>query len=91
MNPINALKGGDLPVSAFLNNPDGTVPLGTSKYEKRGVSVEVPVWDAAKCIQCNQCSYVCPHTVTIRPFLLNEEEERTHQNLTNRKRQLVKV
>lgn len=75
MNPINALKGDDLPVSAFLNNPDGTVPLGTSKYEKRGVSVEVPVWDAAKCIQCNQCSYVCPHAA-IRPFLLNDEERK---------------
>lgn len=73
MNPINALKGDDLPVSAFKDNADGTVPLGTSKYEKRGVSVEVPVWDSTKCIQCNQCSYVCPHAV-IRPFLLNEEE-----------------
>lgn len=75
MNPINALKGDDLPVSAFLNNPDGTVPLGTSKYEKRGVSVEVPVWDQTKCIQCNQCSYVCPHAA-IRPFLLTEEERK---------------
>ncbi|MEG2058446.1 MAG: pyruvate:ferredoxin (flavodoxin) oxidoreductase [Lachnospiraceae bacterium] len=73
MNPINALKGDDLPVSAFKNNPDGTVPLGTSKYEKRGVSVDVPTWDTTNCIQCNQCSYVCPHAA-IRPFLLNQEE-----------------
>ena len=73
MVPINALKGDDLPVSAFKNNPDGTVPLGTSKYEKRGVSVDVPVWNPTKCIQCNQCSYVCPHA-SVRPFLLNEEE-----------------
>ncbi|SFQ31716.1 pyruvate-ferredoxin/flavodoxin oxidoreductase [Lachnospiraceae bacterium XBB1006] len=71
--PVNALKGDDLPVSAFKNHPDGTVPLGTSKFEKRGVSVDVPVWDQTKCIQCNQCSLVCPHAC-VRPFLLTEEE-----------------
>jgi pyruvate-ferredoxin/flavodoxin oxidoreductase len=71
--PVNALKGDDLPVSAFKDHPDGTVPLGTSKFEKRGVSVDVPVWDQTKCIQCNQCSLVCPHAC-VRPFLLTDEE-----------------
>ena len=73
MEPVNALKGDDLPVSAFKGHADGTVPLGSSKFEKRGVSVDVPTWDTAKCIQCNQCSLVCPHAC-IRPFLLTEEE-----------------
>ncbi len=73
MEPVNALKGDDLPVSAFKDHADGTVPLGSSKFEKRGVSVDVPTWDTTKCIQCNQCSLVCPHAC-IRPFLLNDEE-----------------
>ena len=73
MNPINSLKGDSLPVSAFTGREDGTVPLGTSKYEKRGTAVDVPEWDAAKCLQCNQCSYVCPHAA-IRPFLVSAEE-----------------
>ena len=73
MNPINSLKGDSLPVSAFVGREDGTVPLGTSKYEKRGTAVDVPEWDAAKCLQCNQCSYVCPHAA-IRPFLVSAEE-----------------
>ena len=71
--PMNALKGDLLPVSVFVGREDGTVPLGTSAYEKRGVAIDVPEWDATKCIQCNQCSYVCPHAC-IRPFLLTEEE-----------------
>ncbi len=71
--PMNALKGDSLPVSVFVGREDGTVPLGTSAYEKRGVAIDVPEWDATKCIQCNQCSYVCPHAC-IRPFLLTEEE-----------------
>ncbi len=71
--PINALKGDLLPVSAFKNMADGTVPLGSSKYEKRGVSVDVPCWDQTKCIQCNQCSLVCSHAA-IRPFLLTDAE-----------------
>ncbi|MEE1037863.1 MAG: pyruvate:ferredoxin (flavodoxin) oxidoreductase [Eubacterium sp.] len=71
--PINAQKGDDLPVSTFMETRDGVMPLGTSRYEKRGIATHVPVWDAEKCLQCNQCSYVCPHAV-IRPFLLNEEE-----------------
>ena len=71
---MNAQKGDTLPVSAFNGYEDGTFPAGTAKYEKRGAAVNVPVWEAEKCIQCNQCSYVCPHA-TIRPFLLNEEEK----------------
>lgn len=74
MNPINAQKGDELPVSTFASAADGTVALGSSKYEKRGVAIDVPTWDMTKCIQCNQCSYVCPHAA-IRPFLLNEEEK----------------
>ncbi|HHJ10990.1 MAG TPA: pyruvate:ferredoxin (flavodoxin) oxidoreductase [Bacteroidetes bacterium] len=72
-DPINHLKGDDLPVSAFKGREDGTFPAGTTKYEKRGVAVDVPEWIADNCIQCNICSYVCPHAA-IRPFLLTEEE-----------------
>ncbi|MDY3868503.1 MAG: pyruvate:ferredoxin (flavodoxin) oxidoreductase [Pyramidobacter sp.] len=71
--PVNALKGDSLPVSTFANAADGTVPLGTSKYEKRGTAVNVPKWLAENCIQCSQCSLVCPHAA-IRPFLLTQEE-----------------
>ena len=71
--PCNAQKGDSLPVSTFVDTKDGVMPLGTSKYEKRGIATALPVWDATKCIQCNQCSYVCPHAV-IRPFLLDEAE-----------------
>ncbi|MEG0291797.1 MAG: pyruvate:ferredoxin (flavodoxin) oxidoreductase [Anaerovoracaceae bacterium] len=71
--PINAQKGDDLPVSTFLNQKDGTLPLGTSAYEKRGIATDLPVWDSTKCIQCNQCSFVCPHGV-VRPFLLDDAE-----------------
>ncbi len=73
VRPINALKGDDLPVSAFRNREDGTFPAGTTAYEKRGVAVNVPEWQPENCIQCNQCAYVCPHAV-IRPFLMTEEE-----------------
>jgi pyruvate-ferredoxin/flavodoxin oxidoreductase len=73
MEPINAMKGDDLPVSAFVGREDGTFPSGTSAYEKRGIAVNVPEWQPNECIQCNQCSYVCPHAA-IRPFLLTEEE-----------------
>ena len=65
--PINAQKGDDLPVSAFRGMEDGTMPLGTSQYEKRGIATHLPVWDAAECLQCNMCSFVCPHAV-IRPY-----------------------
>ncbi len=68
-------EGDELPVSTFKGMADGTFPLGTSKYEKRGIAVMVPEWQIDKCIQCNQCSYICPHA-TIRPFLLDDEEAR---------------
>ena len=71
--PVNAQKGNELPVSAFAETIDGTFPQGTAAYEKRGVAVDVPVWDPAHCLQCNQCAIVCPHGV-IRPAVLNEEE-----------------
>ena len=70
---VNAQCGDTLPVSAFLPYQDGTMPAGTAAYEKRGVAVNVPVWDAEKCIQCNTCAFVCPHAA-IRPFLLTDEE-----------------
>lgn len=70
---INDQKGDDLPVSAFRGREDGTFPCGTSKYEKRGIASHVPAWDATKCIQCNQCSYVCPHAA-IRPFVMDAAE-----------------
>lgn len=73
MIPMNAQKGDDLPVSLFKGIEDGTFPMGTSAYEKRGIAVDVPVWIADNCLQCNQCSYVCPHAA-IRPFLLTEKE-----------------
>ncbi|MCL2027193.1 MAG: pyruvate:ferredoxin (flavodoxin) oxidoreductase [Bacteroidales bacterium] len=71
--PVNNQLGDNLPVSAFKGREDGTFPAGTSKYEKRGVAVNVPEWNAANCIQCNQCSYICPHA-TLRPFLMTEDE-----------------
>ena len=73
MEPINMMKGDDVPVSAFVGREDGTFPSGTTRYEKRGIAVNCPEWQPAECIQCNQCSYVCPHA-SIRPFLLTEEE-----------------
>lgn len=71
--PMERHEGDELPVSAFLGIEDGTHPLGTSAYEKRGIAVVIPEWQMDKCIQCNQCAYVCPHA-TIRAFLLDEEE-----------------
>jgi len=73
VDKINALKGDDLPVSAFNGREDGTWDNGTAAYEKRGIAVNVPEWLVDNCIQCNQCSYVCPHAA-IRPFLATEEE-----------------
>ncbi len=73
VDPINALKGDMLPVSAFNGREDGTWDNGTAAWEKRGIAVNVPQWDVDKCIQCNQCAYVCPHAA-IRPFLATEEQ-----------------
>ncbi len=73
LDPVDRMDGDSLPVSAFEPYADGTFELGAAAYEKRGVAVAVPQWDSSKCIQCNQCSYVCPHA-TIRPFALTEEE-----------------
>ena len=75
VRPVNAQNGYSLPVSAFIGREDGTWEMGTTKYEKRGVAVNVPVWQPENCIQCNQCAYVCPHA-TIRPFMLDEEEQK---------------
>ena len=73
MHPVGRMDGDRLPVSAFMKHVDGQYELGASAYEKRGVAVSVPVWDADKCAQCNSCSYVCPHA-TIRPFALTDKE-----------------
>ena len=72
--PMNRLEGDNLPVSAFAGMEDGTFEAGTAAFEKRGIAVNVPEWDADKCIQCNQCSLVCPHAA-IRPILVNEDEK----------------
>ena len=73
LTPVDKMDGDSLPVSAFMPHVDGQWELGAAAYEKRGVAVSVPTWDAEKCIQCNNCAYVCPHA-TIRPFALTEEE-----------------
>lgn len=73
LEPINAQKGDNLPVSAFIGMEDGTMPLGTSAFEKRGIAAQVPVWNPNACLQCGRCSLACPHAV-IRPFLLNRDE-----------------
>ena len=70
---VNAQAGDTLPVSAFKDIADGTIPAGTTAYEKRGIAVNVPEWQSDKCIQCNTCAFVCPHAA-IRPFLLTDEE-----------------
>ena len=72
--PMTRQEGDDLPVSAFVGREDGTFPSGTAAYEKRGVAVNVPEWKASNCIQCNQCSFVCPHA-SIRPVLVNADEK----------------
>ena len=73
LEPVGKMDGDSLPVSAFMPHVDGQWELGAAAYEKRGVAVSVPTWDETKCIQCNNCAYVCPHA-TIRPFALTEEE-----------------
>ncbi|HZK34276.1 MAG TPA: pyruvate:ferredoxin (flavodoxin) oxidoreductase [Bacillota bacterium] len=71
--PMARMEGDELPVSTFEHMADGTFPMGTTAYEKRGIAVLAPEWQIDNCIQCNQCSYVCPHA-TIRPYLLDDEE-----------------
>ncbi|MDR3072847.1 MAG: pyruvate:ferredoxin (flavodoxin) oxidoreductase, partial [Clostridiales Family XIII bacterium] len=71
--PMNRQEGDNIPVSKFVGIEDGAFPSGTSQYEKRGVAISIPVWNKEKCIQCNQCSFVCPHA-SIRPILLDEAE-----------------
>ena len=73
MQPVSKMDGDSLPVSAFMDHADGTFEQGAAAYEKRGVAVMVPEWNATTCVQCNKCSYVCPHA-TIRPYALNAEE-----------------
>ena len=73
LDPVGRLHGDDLPVSAFLDTPDGVYPQGSAAFEKRGVAINVPEWEAEKCAQCNRCAMVCPHAV-IRPVALNAEE-----------------
>ncbi len=74
LRPMNAQKGDKLPVSSFVGREDGSFPHGTAAYEKRGIAFSVPEWNPENCIQCNQCSFVCPHA-SIRPFLLTDEEQ----------------
>ncbi|MCE5286682.1 MAG: pyruvate:ferredoxin (flavodoxin) oxidoreductase, partial [Pelosinus sp.] len=73
MAPMNRQEGDNLPVSAFIGMEDGTFPMGTAAYEKRGVAVSVPAWQPKSCVECNRCSYVCPHAA-IRPVLMTKEE-----------------
>ena len=73
LNPIDKMDGDSLPVSTFVDHADGTFELGAAAYEKRGIAVAVPAWDSTKCVQCNQCAFVCPHA-TIRPFAMTAEE-----------------
>ena len=73
LDPVDKMDGDSLPVSAFVNHADGTFELGASAYEKRGVSAFVPEWHADRCVQCNNCAFVCPHA-TLRPYALNDEE-----------------
>ncbi len=73
-DPVNLIKGYDLPVSAFKDIVDGYMPSGTTQYEKRSIASDVPVWDPMYCIQCNQCAFACPHAA-IRPFLVSKDEK----------------
>lgn len=73
LKPINSYKGNNLPVSAFVKHADGTLPQGSAAYEKRGIAIDVPCWNPENCIQCNFCSFVCPHAV-IRPVAMTEDE-----------------
>ena len=83
LEPMNRQEGDKLPVSAFIGIEDGTYPLGSAAYEKRGIAINVPEWQTDKCIQCNQCSFVCPHAA-IRPILLTAEEAAAVPNLKSK-------
>ncbi|WP_297426430.1 pyruvate:ferredoxin (flavodoxin) oxidoreductase [Clostridium sp.] len=74
--PLARHEGDELPTSAFVGMEDGTFPLGTTAYEKRGIAVNVPEWQTDKCIQCGQCAYICPHA-TIRQFIIDENEKKS--------------
>jgi pyruvate-ferredoxin/flavodoxin oxidoreductase len=87
--PMARHEGDELPVSSFNGMEDGTYPLGTTEYEKRGIAVLVPEWQIDKCIQCNQCSLICPHA-TVRPFLLNDDEEKKAPDSFDSKKALGK-
>ena len=86
LDPVGRMDGDSLPVSAFVKHVDGQFELGAAAYEKRGVAVSVPTWDSTKCIQCNNCAYVCPHA-TIRPFALTEEEANNARRRQDRGRE----
>ena len=73
LQPVNAQKGDELPVCAFAGYEDGVIDMGLTAYEKRGIAVSVPQWDEEACIQCNLCSYVCPHSC-IRPMVMDANE-----------------
>lgn len=90
VDPINALQGDDIPVSSFVGREDGTLPPGTSQYEKRGIAIYIPEWKEQTCIQCNQCAYVCPHAA-IRPYLLTDEELKNAPKNTVTKKALGKA
>ena len=81
LRPTNTLNGDKEPVSTFLSTADGMIPAGTAAYEKRGIATDVPVWLHENCMQCNWCSYVCPHGV-IRPFVLDSEEAEGFEGTT---------
>ena len=87
--PMNRQEGDTLPVSAFSDRENGCFPMGTSAYEKRGIAIHTPEWQIDHCIQCNQCSYVCPHAA-IRPFLISEEELAHAPKTLNTKKALGK-
>ncbi|RDY24962.1 pyruvate:ferredoxin (flavodoxin) oxidoreductase [Romboutsia maritimum] len=89
LRPMTAQEGNSLPISAFNGIDDGTMPHGTAAYEKRGIAVNVPEWIVDNCIQCNQCSFVCPHAC-IRPVLVNEEELKTAPEGFNTKKAMGK-
>ncbi len=80
LKPTNGMYGDEVPVSAFVETANGMVPSGTAAYEKRGIALDIPEWDPAKCMQCNWCAYVCPHAV-IRPFVMTEEEAEKYDGL----------